>query len=349
MGMSLLVYSYAAMETNITTDEWVKKISSSAFAWTTTVTNIDLKRAQHTEVIKTLRDWYAAIVGSTSDIPNPIRPWAGLFYVTLMQPYADASEGKRLCWKVCLFNAAIWVAWRIKRLHGTMLRSFTHHPLSGLSYTLLTSNFSHQSFLHLLFNCLALESFGSAAYYYLLKEQDKEAPKQLEATAAYHFGAFLISAGLFSSLVPHIISAKFAYPRMVSQLASSTNSARTTDTWAAVVAASQTTAKSAAKSVPEIGNCLGISGAVYACATLTALAFPESQVALFIPPSYPISIQYGVSGLILFDVIGVIRGWKLLNHWAHLGGAAFGVAYYNYGPWFWTNLRWAFTSPEGQS
>ena len=30
---------------------------------------------------------------------------------------------------------------------------------------------------------------------------------------------------------------------------------------------------------------------------------------------------------------------RILDHWAHLGGAAFGVWYYNYGPRVWDKLR----------
>ena len=106
--------------------------------------------------------------------------------MSIVQPYADASEGKRMCWKICLLNAGVWAAWKIKRWQPFMIRSFMHHPLSGLSTTLVTSMFryfiffsldrsiviiyvpdyvcvliySHMSFMHLLFNCLALESFG---------------------------------------------------------------------------------------------------------------------------------------------------------------------------------------------
>ena len=62
--------------------------------------------------------------------------------------------------------------------------------------------------------------------------------------------------------------------------------------------------------IPPILPSLGASGAVYAAATMTALAFPESQVALFIPPTYPINIQYGIGGLMMVDVIGILRGWR---------------------------------------
>ena len=92
---------------------------------------------------QTLREWYAHIDRSLQDIPGLVRPWIGVAYVTVMQPYADASEGKRLCWKICLLNAAVWAAWKFRRLQGPMAVSFMHHPLSGLSYTLLTSIFRY--------------------------------------------------------------------------------------------------------------------------------------------------------------------------------------------------------------
>ncbi|KAG6852927.1 hypothetical protein C0991_008072 [Blastosporella zonata] len=202
--------------------------------------------------------------------------------------------------------------------------------------------FSHKSFVHLLFNCLALESFGSAAYLYFVREEDKAAPAQLEVSASWHFLGFFVSAGLFSGLVSHVVATKFMYPRLVAQL-SAPSTAVKTETWAAAVAASAAPAAAAAKSAKPILPSLGASGAVYASVTtLTALAFPESQVSLIIPPSYPIDIQTGVGALVLLDIIGAARGWRYFDHWAHLGGAAFGAAYYCYGPAFWQNLRRTF-------
>lgn len=115
--------------------------------------------------------------------PVLIRTWVNVLFVAIAQPIAEASEGKRLCWKICLLNTGVWVLWKINRLRPFMNRSFMHHPLSGLSYTLLTSMFrylfsltglviyvplttclfdySHKSAIHLVFNCLALESFGN--------------------------------------------------------------------------------------------------------------------------------------------------------------------------------------------
>lgn len=340
-GGSFLAFMYAASRTNIETDYWTKRMTSVSSVWTfQSLTSTDLKRAQNVEVIKDLREWFAGLNLRLQEMPGLIRPWVGLAFVSVLQPYADASEGKRLCWKICLLNAAVWVAWKVRRWQGPMSIRFMHNPLSGLSFTLLTSMFSHRSFFYLLFNCLALESFGSAAYFYLLREQGKAEPQMLESTAAYHFLAFFVSAGLFSGLVSHVVNAKFRYPRLVAQLATSSQAVPKADTWASAVAAASATASTVAKKkVPEILPSLGASGAIYAAVTTTALAFPDSQIALFIPPSYPINIQWGVGGLVALDMIGILRGWRYLDHWAHLGGAAFGVAYYAYGPTIWNHIR----------
>ncbi|KAJ2930532.1 hypothetical protein H1R20_g6565, partial [Candolleomyces eurysporus] len=310
---SLFAFSYAAATTNVETEYWKKRLQSTSSVWSLqSVTTTDLKRAQNAELIRELREWFAKLNEKLQDAPALIRPWIGLAFVTVLQPYADASEGKRLCWKVCLLNAAVYLAWKVKRWQPTMNRRFMHNPLSGLSFTLLTSMFSHKHFFHLLLNCLALESFGSAAYFYLMREQAKSDPPTLESTGAYHFLAFFVSAGLFSGLVSHVASAKLLYPRLVKQFSLPARTIPKPETWASAVAAPAGTQAAAAvnKAVPTILPSLGASGAIYAALTVTALAFPDSQVALFIPPSYPINIQYAVSGLVCLDAIGILRGWR---------------------------------------
>jgi rhomboid-like protein len=120
-------------------------------------------------------------------------------------------------------------------------------------------------------------------------------------------------AGLFSGLVSHVVSTKWKYPQMIKLFAVPTQSAAKPETWAGAIAASSAkpVAEAAAKqAAPTILPSLGASGAVYACVTMTALAFPDSEIALFIPPSYPINIQYGVGALLAFDTIGILRGWR---------------------------------------
>ncbi|KAK2465684.1 hypothetical protein APHAL10511_002228 [Amanita phalloides] len=342
---SCTAFTLAAIHTSIETDYLAKKLVALSPVWSMeAITSTDLRRAQNAELLKRLKAWYAKLNASIRDFPALIKPWISLAYVTAMQPYADMTEGKRLCWKICLFNAAVYGFWKLRRLQPFMMSSFAHNPLSGLSYTMLTSMFSHKSFLHLLLNCLALESFGSAAYYYLVKEHGKATPPVLEASANDHFLAFFISAGVFSSLVSHVVSTKLRYPKYVAQLASPAALPRKTETWASAVSSTVASTKVEAvkQATASILPSLGASGAIYSCVIVTALAFPDSQVALFIPPSYPIPIQWGVSGLVALDIVGVMRGWRLFDHWAHLGGAAFGLAYYHYGPAYWHWMRRTF-------
>ena len=119
----------------------------------------------------------------------------------------------------------------------------------------------------------------------------------------------------------------------------------------------------ATKEAPSILPSLGASGAIYAAVTYTALAFPETSISLLFPPTPPFPIQMGVGGFVLLDIIGAIRGWRLVpffdktrqnesrtgrvltnffrmfDHWAHLGGAAFGLWYYHYGSQLWDFFR----------
>lgn len=74
---------------------------------------------------------------------------------------------------------------------------------------------------------------------------------------------------------------------------------------------------------------------------LSALAYPDINVSLIFPPTPGIPIRYAVGGLVLMDMFGVWRRWKRFDHFAHLGGAAFGALYYRYGPQFWDQMRMA--------
>jgi rhomboid-like protein len=55
------------------------------------------------------------------------------------------------------------------------------------------------------------------------------------------------------------------------------------------------------------------------------------QVSLIFLPFFKLNIGSAVLGMVVFDVVGLIRGWKALNHVAHLGGGAIGAFYWQYG------------------
>ncbi|KIK60517.1 hypothetical protein GYMLUDRAFT_261492 [Collybiopsis luxurians FD-317 M1] len=186
-------------------------------------------------------------------------------------------------------------------------------------YHLDTSiSFCHASFLHLAFNCLALEGFGSAASIYLRQLLEKQDPGQLESTSAYPFYDFL----RFSR---EICFSRITHRQRSNQIPQAP-------------AASSTTISTASSSKSSPGS-LGASGAVYSCVTLVALAYPGSQISLIFPPMMPIDIQTGVMGLVALDMFGIYRGWRMCDHWAHLGGAAFGAMYYYCGPGIWSLTR----------
>lgn len=162
-----------------------------------------------------------------------------------------------------------------------------------------------------------------------------------------YYSPDILSAGIFASLVSHVANARIRYPKLIAQLSSPVSRTPATDTWASAVAAASstvgksatTTASVASASAVTIPGSLGASGAVYSCVTLVALAYPDSQVSLIFPPVTPIGIQTAALGILTLDMIGIYRGWRMMDHWAHLGGAAFGALYFYYGPSVWSHTR----------
>lgn len=68
--------------------------------------------------------------------------------VRIAQNFLDATDGRRTTWALCAVNTAVWVAWLIPRLRPVMSSRFTHHPLSGRAYTMLTSVFRCVKAIH---------------------------------------------------------------------------------------------------------------------------------------------------------------------------------------------------------
>ncbi|KAG8898299.1 hypothetical protein FRC01_010958, partial [Tulasnella sp. 417] len=163
---------------------------------------------------------------------------------------------------------------------------------------MLTSVFSHASLMHLGFNSLALISFSSAAWW-ILQDMQNHAPSGLqEATPKWHFLAFYIAAGLASSYISHVAQAS----RLRFVLRNIAKPER---------------AAAALKAAASIKPSLGASGAIYATVALTAFYYPSTAVnIMFIPIAVPIGAA--VSGMVALDVLGIIRGWQMFDHWAHL-------------------------------
>ncbi|KAJ1812956.1 hypothetical protein LPJ56_003634 [Coemansia sp. RSA 2599] len=111
--------------------------------------------------------------------------------VIVADKWYSLSSGERCVYAITGINAVVFGMWQIPRLLPIMARCFLHDPRNGLSYTLLTSTFSHREVWHFLFNSIALVSFGSSLANLIGPE---------------HFTAFYLSAGVFSSLASHLLS-----------------------------------------------------------------------------------------------------------------------------------------------
>jgi rhomboid-like protein len=128
------------------------------------------------------------------------------------------------------------------------------------------------------------------------------------------------TAGLFSGLVSHVVSARVRFPRIVARLlenkapaaARPSLLARLFRTRPAPLDAAADAAPALERSLRILPS-LGASGAIYASVTLTALAFPDAVVSLIFPPTHPIPIQWGVGALVLLDVVGALRGWRCVS------------------------------------
>src|SRR6266849_5834723 len=144
-----------------------------------------------------------------------------------------------------------------------------------------------------------------------MTREQLHAPSHLkESTATYHFLAIYLScayppsfdppyltvilhaAGLFSSLVSHLFTTRFIYPRLLSKLVQpeKTGSPGLIDKISSSLAsAAKSSARpattNAAAAAPTILPSLGASGAIYSIVVMSALAFPDAEVSLLFPPT----------------------------------------------------------------
>ncbi|KAJ1998700.1 hypothetical protein GGI04_004889 [Coemansia thaxteri] len=111
--------------------------------------------------------------------------------VAFVDKWHALSRSQRCVYTIVAVNTVVLGLWHIPRLLPVMAKSFLHDPRTGLSYTLLTSTFSHRDVWHFAFNNIALVSFGTIV---------------AGAMGAEQFTAFYLSAGVISSLASHLLS-----------------------------------------------------------------------------------------------------------------------------------------------
>ncbi|XP_002168423.2 presenilin-associated rhomboid-like protein A, mitochondrial [Hydra vulgaris] len=81
---------------------------------------------------------------------------------------------------------------------------------------------------------------------------------------------------------------------------------------------------------------LGASGALLAVLALCCIEKPESRLSIVFLPFFTFSAGTALYGIIALDLTGLVLGWKVFDHAAHLGGTLFGAWYILNGhKWTW--------------
>ncbi|XP_025065579.1 presenilins-associated rhomboid-like protein, mitochondrial isoform X2 [Alligator sinensis] len=76
---------------------------------------------------------------------------------------------------------------------------------------------------------------------------------------------------------------------------------------------------------------LGASGAIMTVLAAVCTKMPEVQLAIVFLPMFTFTAGNALKAVIAMDTAGLVLGWRLFDHAAHLGGALFGVQEYR--PW----------------
>jgi rhomboid-like protein len=146
-------------------------------------------------------------------------------------------------------------------------------------------------------------------------------PGMQESTAIWHLTAFYLAAAIFASLGSHLHANLIALPRFLSRLSSAAS--------AGIHVPRAELFKLARKA--QLNGSVGASGALYAVMAVGALSFPHAQIGIIFLPFFTFPITWGVAALCALDLFGLLRGWQMFNHAAHLSGALFGGLYWRYG------------------
>jgi len=160
-GASALVYVVAAHNTNVETKFWANYLVSQK-RWSTAAPSTTAMRHAQTQMllkvscflgssvsstshlILTLQNFQNRIIALTESLANaPLIAKSIILHscARLAEMYLNATEGRRVGYGIAAVNVGIWVAWQIPVLRPFMMSHFTHHPLSGKTYTMLTSMF----------------------------------------------------------------------------------------------------------------------------------------------------------------------------------------------------------------
>ena len=160
----MAAFGLAAEQTQLENDHWFKEVKNFMSIWTfREPSHEEIRKAKARAQVSVRESFFTGITNGCVDltlyiwqeffkylesVKEKITQWPlALQNISLTVSafvgsfYYDSSEGRRLCWSICALNTAVFLMWKIPRFNSFMNRAFTHDPLSGKSYTLLTSMF----------------------------------------------------------------------------------------------------------------------------------------------------------------------------------------------------------------
>ncbi|XP_065083313.1 presenilins-associated rhomboid-like protein, mitochondrial [Ochlerotatus camptorhynchus] len=83
--------------------------------------------------------------------------------------------------------------------------------------------------------------------------------------------------------------------------------------------------------VRQPGLSLGASGAIMGVLGYVCCQYPDTQLSIVFLPMFTFSAGAAFKVIMGFDLAGVLLGWRVFDHAAHLGGALFGMFWAYYG------------------
>lgn len=89
----------------------------------------------------------------------------------------------------------------------------------------------------------------------------------------------------------------------------------------------------------RIGLSLGASGSLLTIMAAVCTQYPETKLTIIFFPFLTFSAGTAIKAVIALDTVGIIMGWKLFDHAAHLGGSIFGILYLWFGQEYLWNRR----------
>ncbi|MGH0126300.1 UNVERIFIED_CONTAM: hypothetical protein FKN15_029313 [Acipenser sinensis] len=73
------------------------------------------------------------------------------------------------------------------------------------------------------------------------------------------------------------------------------------------------------------------SGAIMTILAAVCMKMPEAKLAVIFLPMFTFTAGSALKAIVAMDTAGLVLGWRLFDHAAHLGGALFGIWYITHG------------------